>query len=128
MKQAPIPTNEPQRLAELHSFELLDSKQESLYDDLGEIARCIAGTPISLISLVDENRQWFKTCLGQAILRIANEIDLEVTAEGIKTESQRRWPIEHGYRDGQGNLFAATMAEKELFQHTLSQAKMALVR
>jgi|GEM_PF-2663303 len=69
-----------------------------------------------------------KTCLGQAILRIANEIDLEVTAEGIETESQRRWLFEHGYREGQGNLFAAAMAGKELIQHTLSQAKMALVR
>ena len=64
MKEAPIPANELQRLAELRSFEILDSKQESVYDDLGEIARCIAGTPIALISLVDENRQWFKTCLG----------------------------------------------------------------
>ena len=59
-----MPANELQRLAELRSFEILDSKQESVYDDLGEIARCIAGTPIGLISLVDENRQWFKTCLG----------------------------------------------------------------
>ncbi|MEN9877521.1 MAG: hypothetical protein RLZZ158_560 [Cyanobacteriota bacterium] len=64
MKQAPIPANELQRLAELQSFEILDTKQETIYDDLGEIARCIAGTPIGLISLVDENRQWFKTCLG----------------------------------------------------------------
>jgi diguanylate cyclase len=64
MKQAPIPANELQRLAELQSFEILDTKQETIYDDLGEIARCIAGTPIGLISLVDKNRQWFKTCLG----------------------------------------------------------------
>ena len=64
MKEAPMPANELQRLAELRSFEILDSKQESVYDDLGEIARCIASTPIGLISLVDENRQWFKTCLG----------------------------------------------------------------
>ncbi|GEM_PF-3423434 len=56
MKQAPVTASEPKGLEELHSLGLLDSNQESIYDDLTESGRCIAGTPIGLISLIDENR------------------------------------------------------------------------
>jgi EAL domain-containing protein (putative c-di-GMP-specific phosphodiesterase class I)/GGDEF domain-containing protein len=62
--------------------------------------------------------------LLEAILRIANEIDLQVTAEGIETELQRHWLIKHGYKEGQGNLFAAPMAEADLIQFALSRAEM----
>ena len=62
--------------------------------------------------------------LLEAILRIANEIDLQVTAEGIETELQRHWLMEHGYKEGQGNLFAAPMAEADLIEFALSRAEM----
>ncbi|MEN9388697.1 MAG: hypothetical protein RLZZ255_1673, partial [Cyanobacteriota bacterium] len=64
MLQAPIPSNDAARLQELRSYGVLDSPDEPAFDDIGALVRDIAGTPIGIISLVDENRQWFKSCIG----------------------------------------------------------------
>ena len=64
MLQAPIPSNDEARLQELRSYDVLDSPDEQAFDDIGALVRDIAGTPIGIISLVDENRQWFKSCIG----------------------------------------------------------------
>ena len=64
MLQAPIPDNDQARLQELRSYGVLDTPNEQAFDDIGALARQIAGTPIGIISLVDENRQWFKSCIG----------------------------------------------------------------
>jgi two-component system, NtrC family, sensor kinase len=60
----PVPLNETERLAALHQYAVLDSMPEQDYDDLTQIAAQICGTPISLISLVDTDRQWFKSRYG----------------------------------------------------------------
>ena len=57
------PSNEG-RLQTLHSHEILDSPREADFDEIVELASEICGTPISLISLVDEDRQWFKASKG----------------------------------------------------------------
>ncbi len=57
-------SNEPARLDALHQFNLLDTLPEQHYDDLVLLASQICNTPIALISLVDENRQWFKARVG----------------------------------------------------------------
>jgi len=64
MQEAPIPANDGARLAELQSYGVLDTPDEEAFDDIGHLARMIAGTPIGIVSLVDENRQWFKSCIG----------------------------------------------------------------
>lgn len=64
MSKAPVPENEKERLAALQSYDLLDTLHEKVYDDLVKLAAVICGTPIALISLVDEKRQWFKANLG----------------------------------------------------------------
>lgn len=64
MSTAPTPSNETQRLAALRRFDILDSASEEAYDALTSLAGKIAGTPISLVSLIDENRQWFKSNVG----------------------------------------------------------------
>ena len=63
MKAIP-PPDEIQRLARLQALGVLDSAPEPLFDSLARLAAQIAGTPIALVSLIDEQRQWFKANLG----------------------------------------------------------------
>lgn len=64
MTAARLPPDEIQRLARLRVLNVLDSAPEPLFDSLTRLAAQIAGTPIALISLIDEQRQWFKANLG----------------------------------------------------------------
>ena len=60
----PLPPNESDRLQSLHRLGLLDSKAEERFDRLTRIAARMFRVPIAYISLMDENRQWFKSCFG----------------------------------------------------------------
>ena len=62
--KSPLPANEAERLKALHDYGILDSAPEREYDDLANLAAHIAQTPIAVVSLVDANRQWFKSCIG----------------------------------------------------------------
>lgn len=64
VQAAPLPAGESQRLAALHQYRLLDTLPEAVYDDLAFIASQICQTPIALVSLIDEHRQWFKAKIG----------------------------------------------------------------
>lgn len=64
MPPAPVPTNEAQRLQALHRLRLLDSEPEERFDRLTRLARRLFGTEIALVSLVDADRQWFKSRQG----------------------------------------------------------------
>ncbi len=61
MKAAPLSVNEEERIQSLNEHELLDTLPEDIYDEITRLASEITGTPTSLISLVDRNRQWFKS-------------------------------------------------------------------
>ncbi len=61
---APEPASEEKRLETLAKYGILDTAAEQAYDDLTLLASTICGVPISLVSLVDRNRQWFKSRIG----------------------------------------------------------------
>ncbi len=64
MQSAEIPENEAQRLAALRAYEILDTEAEAAYDGIVQLVSYVCETPIALISLVDEQRQWFKARVG----------------------------------------------------------------
>lgn len=67
MIPAPPPLNEQERLAALKAYNILDSADSPLFDDIVTAAGVIAGTPIAAISLIDEARQWFLAERGMAL-------------------------------------------------------------
>lgn len=64
MKIAPLPHNEQERLAELLKYNILDTEPEAVFESMVQLASYICKTPIAAISLIDENRQWFKAIVG----------------------------------------------------------------
>ena len=68
-----IPANETERLAQLDEYAIMDSFSEKDYDDITLLAAAICKTPISLITLVDEKRQWFKSKIGLETSETARE-------------------------------------------------------
>ncbi len=71
---APAPHNESARLKALEDAHILDTPPEAAYNELVRLASFICGTPISLISLVDEKRQWFKARVGLEVRETAREL------------------------------------------------------
>ncbi|MER0347540.1 GGDEF domain-containing protein [Vibrio vulnificus] len=68
------PDNEPQRIADLHSLNILDTAAEERFDRVTRIARRLFDVPIALVSLVDEDRQWFKSCFGLDVSETPRDI------------------------------------------------------
>jgi diguanylate cyclase (GGDEF)-like protein/PAS domain S-box-containing protein len=64
MPAAPLPADETRRLRALHELQVLDTPPEAQFDALVQAAALVCGVPISLVSLVDEGRQWFKANVG----------------------------------------------------------------
>lgn len=64
MKKPDIPHDEQARLQALRSLGVLDTPPEERFDRLTRMAKRLFGVPIALVSLVDEDRQWFKSCFG----------------------------------------------------------------
>ncbi len=63
---APLPDNEGNRIRRLLDYNILDTLPERAYDDIVKLAAYICETPISLITFVDRDRQWFKAKQGLA--------------------------------------------------------------
>jgi len=64
MQAAVLPADEAERLQTLRRYEILDTLPEQAFDDLTLLAARICDTPIALVSLIDQDRQWFKSRVG----------------------------------------------------------------
>jgi len=75
MQKPEIPADETKRLESLKSLKILDTQSEERFDRVTRMASRVFDVPIALVSLVDENRQWFKSCLGLS----ASETDRDIS-------------------------------------------------
>lgn len=74
MKPPEIPQNEAERLHALRALQILDSSHEERFDRVTRLAKRLFGVPISLVSLIDEDRQWFKSSEGLDVTETSREI------------------------------------------------------
>jgi diguanylate cyclase (GGDEF)-like protein len=74
MKAPEYPKNEDIRLAALRSLDILDTEPEERFDRLTRIAKRLFKVPIALVSFVDINRQWFKSCQGLEVKEMPRDI------------------------------------------------------
>ncbi len=70
----PKPANEKRRLEVLRGYEILDTEPETAFDDLTLIASYVCQTPIALISLIDADRQWFKSKVGVSVTETSRDV------------------------------------------------------
>ncbi len=74
MEPASQPANEVARLESLRQRAILDTPPEAEYDDLTALAAHVCEAPMAMITLVDEDRQWFKSCVGCPITETPRDI------------------------------------------------------
>ncbi|MBE7367754.1 putative bifunctional diguanylate cyclase/phosphodiesterase [Ramlibacter pallidus] len=67
------PADEPQRIAELHAFAILDTEPDEDFDRLVQLATVLCGTPMGALTLVDSQRQWYKSRVGVPVQQVARD-------------------------------------------------------
>jgi two-component system NtrC family sensor kinase len=98
-----MPTPDSARVAALEKYAILDTEPEQAFDDLTLLASYVCKTPIALISLVDEDRQWFKSKIGMSVSETPREVafcsvaiqqsDVMVVPDTLKDERFRNNPF-----------------------------------
>jgi GAF domain-containing protein len=74
MQVPPIAPNESARIAVLHALKILDTPPEDRFDRLTRLARRVFNVPFSTITMIDTNRQWFKSCGGISVRETPRDI------------------------------------------------------
>ncbi len=95
MKTPDLPQNEQERLSTLNSLTILDSAPDERFDRLTRIAVKLFDVPVALVSIVDKNRQWFKSCQGLDITETPR--DLSFCGHAILGEEA--FVVEDTYQD-----------------------------
>ena len=72
--RAALPPDEDVRLAALRDLSILDTPPEERFDRITRVAAALANVPIALVSLIDEERQWFKSCIGLDVNETSREL------------------------------------------------------
>lgn len=83
MRAPDTPQNETQRLAALHALQVLDTPLDKAFERMTQLARDLFDVPIALVSLVDEERQWFKSHQGLEICETSRELSFCAHAVAI---------------------------------------------
>src|ERR1039457_4274673 len=101
--QTPKPKNEALRLKVLWQYDLLDTVPEAVFDELTSLAALICDAPIALISLIDEDRQWFKSKFGVTLKETSRDVsfcahailqaDLMVVPDATKDARFKKNPL-----------------------------------
>ena len=81
MPSAPLSQNESARLAELRRYAILSTPPEEAFDHITKLASYFFHCPVALLSFIDQQKQWFKSCVGLNF------------SEGPRTESFCAWAI-----------------------------------
>ena len=103
MQPPPKPSNEAERLAALHAQCILDTPPEERFDRITRLAIRLFRVPIALVSLVDAERQWFKSCVGLGVRETPRELsfcghailqaDLMVVEDALRDERFQDNPL-----------------------------------
>jgi signal transduction histidine kinase len=72
--RAPLPDNESARLEALRAYDVLDTPPEQAFDDMTRLAAQILGTPMAMVSLVDGDRQWYKSHHGTELTETPRDV------------------------------------------------------
>ena len=80
MSAPKMSTDDAARVRALQKYAILDSEPEQAFDDLTFLASYVCKTPIALISLIDEDRQWFKAKVGISAIETSRDIAFCSTA------------------------------------------------
>lgn len=99
----PDPNDEQSRLEALESLNVLDTPAEREFDDLTKLAALICNAPIALVSLIDSERQWFKSKVGLDVCETPRnmafcahailEKDLFIVSDALKDERFTQNPL-----------------------------------
>ncbi|TDE17486.1 PAS domain S-box protein [Dyadobacter psychrotolerans] len=74
MNLSPVPENERERLKALQSYQILDTQSEKDFDRLTELASLICDAPMSMVTLIDDKRQWFKSNYGLEMTETSRDL------------------------------------------------------
>ncbi len=97
----PIPENEAERLQAVRDYQILDTLPEQAFDDATILASQICNAPIALISIVDHDRQWFKSKVGLSVSETKR--DISFCAHALQDSSMLVVPDTHADERFAGN-------------------------